>query len=741
MFLVMNYLRGMILRDNIEFINNIELKNYKGYRQTQNGEPRVFDLNADLILITGKNGVGKTTLLEALDWVLNHPDTNNGDAITSGEESGFIRINGEEFPVNGRGSVDRNSLNTVSSFFYQENVKALACNEVIQLLEPQSKPSVQIKQGLKDLQQELGSWQNKLNTLKYKKDYEKDRKFLAGKISEIVEQLPDKSEIKLRLKKRTFIISNGNLSSGWVSQVNNLAKSIGEVSNRVEPVGAKLAEKFIHIGTSLLEFKKPKQDSLGIDEKSVHLNQKLLESLKFLPVNFFFKRQSEAESGELGESSCLKYITPTKSAELNGQLTSIGNVNGYSSHINKLEKKQDELRKNYRYLSEQKIILSDENSSVIDWIDSFKGNIDKWLHAWDNHSDKENVSSIQRKLKTELNELKTLSVKRNDEVKIELSSIESKGKEVSEELNLLVLAFNVLRDIEQNSQQLLPLLEKEFFSLNELREFVENLLTQSQVKDVNEVSNEVKLIEGLGYTFHKWAELEKEKEYDEKNATDLDKLDVVESIISSASIICKSEASSKSQFLSLISTIPKVELKLLVENMNQLLASFHFPDDFLPITLDNDGRGANWGFRTNSDVKFDDLSTGQKSQLAICWTINLNLVLTKRLGHKVIGFDDFTTSLDMNQMIPASVLLRKLAYANDSDAAKRQVIITSHHEDLTNRLLDFLLPPDGKTMKVIQFEDWSVNNGPSYKCYDVDMKKLNQDGLESAIKGAMSTDY
>jgi energy-coupling factor transporter ATP-binding protein EcfA2 len=728
------------LQNNIEFISKIELKNYKGYRQTENDEPRVFDLNADLILITGKNGVGKTTLLEALDWVLNHPDKNNGDAITSGEKNGFIKINGEEFPVIGKGSVDRQSLNTVSSFFYQENVKALACNEVIQLLEPQSYPSVEIKQALKQLQQELSLWQNKLNTLKYKKDYEKARKLSARKISEIVEQLPDKSEVKLRLKERTFIISNGNLSSGWVSQVNNLAKSIGEISNRVEPVGAKLAEKFIHIGTSLLEFRHPKKDNFDQDEKPVQLNQKLLKHLQLLPINFTFKRQSKTDSEVFDKSLSLVYITPTESTMLNGHLTSIDNVNAYSSRVKQLEQKQEKLRKDYRHASEQKVILSDKNLSVMDWIDSFKGNIDKWLHAWDNHSDKENVSSIQRKLKTELNELMKLSVKRNEEIKNELLHIELKGKEVSEELNLLVRAFNVLRDIEENSQQLLPLLEKESFSLNEIQNFVENLLTKSQVKAVNEVSNEIGLIEELGYTFQKWGELEKEKEYDEKNATDLDKLEAVESMISSANIICKSEISSKSQFLSLISTIPKVELELLVSNMNQLLASFHFPDDFLPITLENNGRGISWGFRTNSGVMFDDLSTGQKSQLAICWTINLNLVLTKRLGHKVIGFDDFTTSLDMNQMIPASVLIRKLAYADESDTSKRQVIITSHHEDLTNRLLDFLLPPDGKTMKVIQFEDWSVNNGPSYKCYDVEMNKLNQDGLEDAIKDVINID-
>ncbi|MBR9828172.1 MAG: recombinase RecF, partial [Oceanospirillales bacterium] len=205
--------------------------------------------------------------------------------------------------------------------------------------------------------------------------------------------------------------------------------------------------------------------------------------------------------------------------------------------------------------------------------------------------------------------------------------------------------------------------------------------------------------------------------------------------------ISKQESSTRSQLLSAVEVIPQAELKQLLKNMNRLLASFHFPDDFLPIKLENYGtpKMPKWGFKTKSGVQFDDLSTGQKSQLAICWTINLNLALSEQLGHRVIGFDDFTTSLDMNQLIPAAVLLRKLAYADANDSWKRQVIVTSHHEDLTNRMLDFLLPPQGKLMKVIQFEDWLPRSGPKFKCYNVDMGKVKEDGLQDAVKRVVQT--
>ncbi|MCU7998883.1 hypothetical protein [Shewanella sp. SM95] len=176
--------------------------------------------------------------------------------------------------------------------------------------------------------------------------------------------------------------------------------------------------------------------------------------------------------------------------------------------------------------------------------------------------------------------------------------------------------------------------------------------------------------------------------------------------------------------------------------MNSLLDKFHFPKGFLPIKLSNTGTDKKpaWTFETQNEVKFSDLSTGQKTQLAICWTINLNLALADTLNHQVIGFDDFTTSLDMNQLIPAAVLLRKMAYANDGDKWKRQVIVTSHHEDLTNRLLDFLLPPQGRSMRVIQFEDWSPKTGPSFNCFKVEMGEQTSSisRAESAIKRLFS---
>jgi energy-coupling factor transporter ATP-binding protein EcfA2 len=708
----------------MEVVRNIELENFKGYRCFSNGNPHKFDLDADLVLITGKNGVGKTSLLEAMDWVLNHPKESSGDLLTNGEKSGSVCVNGNEFQVTGKGKVDRRHLSTVSSFFYQENIGALACNDIIQLLEPDNKPAAEIKQDLKKLQVELDAWQRKLNALKYRKNYEEERRVLADKINTLVVLLPEQSPLRNLLEARSLTINSGNLSSKWDSQVKNLSRAIGDISNRAEAVGARLPQQLGHIGRSLIELNAPQTIPPQYDALPIPLGKGFISTLQNLPRDLEIKKWSASDNPFPGELESTLYI----STELNV----------YAETIKGLEGKQDELRKKYKVLADLKAGFSGDGTSLLHWVETFKANVDGWLRAWSDHTEEHHIGTLKDQLLSNITELKSHSIERNNELQFEISKVEEQGKELANQLNQARRLQAVAKEIELHSSQLIPLLSEPSFSIKELEDFVSVSAVEEKVQTPSKIQqhNELDIAHQLGAVFKRWEQLEIDKEQDENNVADIERIELAEALISSASVICKHESSAKSQLLSLVGAIPKAELEQLVQNMNDLLSSFHFSEDFLPISLENGGteKNPNWGFNTRSGVKFEDLSTGQKSQLAICWTINLNLALADKLGHRVIGFDDFTTSLDMNQMIPAAVLLRKLAYANDDDSWKRQVIVTSHHEDLTNRLLDFLLPPEGGTMKVIQFEDWSVEKGPNYKCYNVDMGNVDPEGLEGAIK-------
>ena len=262
--------------------------------------------------------------------------------------------------------------------------------------------------------------------------------------------------------------------------------------------------------------------------------------------------------------------------------------------------------------------MQGNGGSLLSWIDEFSENISSWLIAWEDHPSKLEVSNLKQGIENHLDALSNLASSRSSELRDQLDKFTSEGKAVAEQLNQIKRYQVIARDIDTHSTELSPLLDKSSFTVEDL---AKNAPVESEV------------IYQLGSAFTRWANLEIEKLEDEASATNLESVELAEKMISDALAICKQESSAKSQLLSVIGVIPQAELL------------------------------------------FEDLSTGQKSQLAICWTINLNLALSAQLGHSVIGFDDFTTSLDMNQLIPAAVLLRKLAYADADDGWKRQVIV------------------------------------------------------------------
>ncbi|TQQ77366.1 AAA family ATPase [Vibrio cholerae] len=722
------------MSNNIDTIQSIGLENFKGYRASEDGGAKKLDFTiagqpADLILVTGKNGVGKTSLLEAMDWVLNQSNVGAGGFITTEENKGAVSINGKRFELNGKAKTDHKKLSTVASFFYQENIAGLACDEIIQLLEPENKPGEEIKRSLKALQAKLEDWQRQLHTLKYRKNYDEERKTLAGRVNELVDKLPHDLPFRQLLVDSTLTLKNGNLQNKWDSQIRNLSSSIGNFSNLAEPIGSQLPNQLSHIGHSLLEYRGRQVDFSEKGNEPPAFTKEFLSTIQSLPANLFIKKWSED--------------TILARSELENTLFVGSDTDIYADTVDELEKQRIELTYEYQRLNKLQAQLQGDGSSLLTWIDGFTDNVSSWLEAWDEHPDISDIIDLKQGLQVQLEKLSTLTNARSVELRGNIEKVTESGQAVTASLNQIKRSQVVVRDINAHSNHLSQLLNEPNLTVEGLTDYVSNYLEtiKTPVAEGASVVSETDIIHQLGRVFTNWSALERQKIEDEANAIDWDGLEHAEKMITDALAISKQESSARSQLLSAVEVIPQAELDQLLKNMNQLLASFHFPDDFLPIELENYGtpKMPKWGFKTKSGVQFDDLSTGQKSQLAICWTINLNLALSEQLGHRVIGFDDFTTSLDMNQLIPAAVLLRKLAYADANDSWKRQVIVTSHHEDLTNRMLDFLLPPQGKSMKVIQFEDWLPSSGPKFKCYNVDMGKVKEDGLQDAVKRVVQT--
>lgn len=706
-------------------ISSIELQNFKGYRYNQGQTNNRFDFdNADLILITGKNGVGKTSLLEALDWTMNQ-DGIPKKYLNQDEKTGLVVVNGNKFDIGEKNHVG-DFLKTVSTFFFQEHIKELACNEVIQLLEPDNKPAHEMKASLKSLQIELEKLQQKLQQSKYRKDYEAERKKFAGIITEKTESLNNDNPIKALLKSSTLTINNGNLQSKWDSQIRNLSKGLSELTSNNKVIGESIPEYLAHIEKCLrdVELKimadKPEQD------KNLEFDPAFFDILEQLPVELEVKWLDGRKGNNLSPSSLDLLIVDV-------------DENKYLPEIKKLLPEQEELRKEYQKVSDviRKLIDSD---SLENWLNSFHENIEQWLSAFDNDAESVSLAKIIEDLTYNLDKLKVISQKKLKELYQQRIKIEDQGKRISTEIQRLNLYSTAAVQFNRFNFELKEKFQEKTLTVGEALSYAKNKL--AKLPKAQFENNDIYSLKILIGTFRDWSSIEYDKQVDEKNISQPESIENAETLLSSAIKICKQESGINSQLLNLMSEIPAVELQSLTENMNSLLNRFHFPKGFLPIKLSNTGtdKKPTWTFETQNKVKFSDLSTGQKTQLAICWTINLNLALADTLNHQVIGFDDFTTSLDMNQLIPAAVLLRKMAYANDRDKWKRQVIVTSHHEDLTNRLLDFLLPPQGRSMRVIQFEDWSPEAGPSFNCFKVEMGEQTSSisRAESAINRLFS---
>lgn len=713
-------------------VRNLVISNFKGYRQHQPEKPIELDLDdADLILVTGKNGVGKTSILQALDCCLNQ-GLIPSKFLTEKEDTGFVSVNGVPYPVQKDLYQDK-SLASVSTFFFQENIARLACSEVIELLEPENTPGLIIKNGLQNLLKQIEAWQLQLQQKTYAKDYETERKKQAQLVTECVKQLPDDFPAKASLLQSTLTLTGGILQNKWQSQLRNLSAALSKVHGLPEVVGESTPIHLDHIATCLKELNIQYINSRLDTDKPQEKYQLLLRRLQQFSesINVYWREESDSYNDI--------FDTESGTNELEPETLIVGiNQSYYDGQIQSKKDLQEDLRAQYKNVQLSLESLS-EITSIEAWLQTFRANTENWLRVFDGDDDSEKFIEITQSIAAEADVLLALANDRQHPLLGNRASIESAGKQISIEIQQLVLAKSLAETLQSFSEELLPFFGGKTFSINELITHITSKISEPHKTSIS--VSEPDFVLRLVETFFSWAKLEIDYELDRQNTLQTEAIGQAKEMLASAQKICKQESGARSQLLSLMGEIPAVELQNLTATMNSLLDKFHFPRDFLPIRLENRGtKKPEWTFITSNGVKFDDLSTGQKTQLAICWTINLNLALTDTLKHRVIGFDDFTTSLDMNQLIPAAVLLRKMAYAKPNDKSKRQVIVTSHHEDLTNRLLDLLLPPNAYKMRVIQFEDWSPITGPKFRVLKVDLgeQESSPEKIKLAVKRAFS---
>lgn len=174
--------------------------------------------------------------------------------------------------------------------------------------------------------------------------------------------------------------------------------------------------------------------------------------------------------------------------------------------------------------------------------------------------------------------------------------------------------------------------------------------------------------------------------------------------------------------------VPAGPLREIAGVLTDVLRRFRLVDGVLPIELRAEGPASEQTlcYRLGQGRSLRSLSAGQQAQFGLAQMVALNLAFSRRLGHRVLLFDDVITAFDLAQLVPTCVLLRQLAYGGPEtgetqtgDAQdRRQIILSSHREDLTNRLIDLLLPPRNRSLKVVTLTRFEAGRGPGCEIYE-----------------------
>ena len=704
----------------IERVKKLKIKNFRGFK----GE-HIFNLDADIILLSGKNGVGKSTMIYALDRLLNGYSKNGilskiGNNITSvGSDSPFtIQINEEnalskeeEFFISKDDTYSR--LYELGSIFYQEYFNDIGLEDILKILSGDLS-TMQFKPLLNNIRDSFIPQLKSVYLPSTIDVFERRREFFT-KWKEIIEELKKYEQFKDI--KQNFLFDNKGTPNLIESQFYNFLIDRSKKLNVDKNYENIDKNDFLEILRNIRDF---------FDEFSSKTDQVSTSNETDFWKNLYkyINHRVERYDGKLNifAEELKIYLIPDDKQleflelELNNRKTVLEKLNKEIEKIEKSLKKWSILGQPSfeEILNALPLYANSMNdlkdvyypTEVVLWLKNISKNIEK-------------ITEVFNLWYEKLRKLKEQKEKEKDSLKLEVSFITELI-----DFNKSIAKLNLKNKIIDKLSKTGSVLLKDILTGN----------IQEQKKALKDIVLEI--IDILNSQIEKENRLKEEvssqKKYKNQNK--------IEKIIEYTEKVIRKENGTNAVLLAITNTIPEQKLKELTYTLNSILRFFHFPHEFLDIKIINSGtkKKPKYIFATSKGKKlnYSNLSTGQKSQLAIAWTIGLNYLLSNKLPHKVIMFDDVTTSLDLAQLIPSSLLFRKMAY---SDSNNRQVIISSHHDDLTNRFVDFLMPPPGKKFKVIYFEDWTFENGPKYKEYmvksnDNDNNWLNTDFYKKKIK-------
>jgi len=712
-------------------VKHLALSRFRGF---VNVDPVTLNTDADVILITGPNGFGKTSLIDALCLLLTKHYYEERRPLTSclnthgpspGSDFALIRALveledlGERtveltvkdtskglpdilFP-DGLGPVDLPSeLAARSSFFYQDLLDKLFEEEddqgtrLLEFLAP-------IPKEVKDIQQAItqakGEWQKWASSelqkmaskegLPSEEEIGQKRKDAAIAFKQAWYKLVEVSEAEIgialpyRSEEWLFVLKSDNLRSGWERELRNLAADcLGQVSpdrlpfnaDDTVPTSLRLIEEALGVLRNRAVYQVK-----GIREKLSYLLEDLPDEATFLPPEDCAK-----EEQEIAETSGMVDELRKELALLERLEGQFDNPNGGPDFLAILMTLRDRGREWLR--------LPDVGpdlhppSQVTEWLSmaisyDMDGLVEQ-LTCW-----KETITGKRREAMEQVSNLQKL--------------IRTK-KTVLEKSRAM---HELLRD---------PRLESELTPNGEVSLPVKVARLKELLQGNGRENNVLKAIENVQRAITNWLQLE---EQDHRRKTALRQkasYNVAKESVDSISEALTREEGKNSILKGVLVTSEKTieDFKKIV---NEVLDRFRLVEGVRPVSFSP--RRVRKGepllqIKAGDGRPLSAFSTGQKAQLGLSVLLGLNYSLHRYIRHNIIALDDVTTAFDMAQLPRTAALIRQIAYATEEPSIRRQVFIVSHHEDLTNRLLDFLIPPKGRELRILNFTGWSSDTGP-----------------------------
>lgn len=700
--------------------STVSLQGFLGFPPTS--APTPIALDGDIVLLTGSNGVGKSSLLEAIAFretggsCRSNPGLFINRAETS-EPKFALRFDCDVRPLESdqKGNVasppawwladeaDRRRHLRVVYFhphyldrLFEENHGASGAS-FLDLLAPLPQRVEHLRGALKQatgrVDEQIGHLQREAGLITADEKNQTRRQF-AAELNTLAtawrEQVPQAVDWLGDFSTERLVIKNGNLRNNWSGELGNLVKqfqqklgSIGEgitISDLANPADS------LQALATLARLTVASAGSATAAE--ARLTSTLIEALiRLTDAEWAAVRSSAQERHERRFSAELK---EKRSVEERDSIRRIRNAMGrgegdFPRWVADLRKRGGLWRELLR--GDRQVVPAPEEFKV------WHRKLDTLIESW------AGVEGAWAEWAAKLDDREKL-------LSFELEKIQTENRNW---LQLSTMADTIEKLAQQNRR-----VREILIRADKPADFVD-AVTQHASAGAHAVG-----AEEFANACSRWAQRERDFAEDEERQRDPALVDLQQRLTKlielGNAITAEAGNSTKSRLGQLQQEVLGKAMKPMEDFLNDAIDRFRVFDTVRPIRLERFAKtadGKRLALRVGRPPRdIAQTSSGQRSQLGLLMFMALHYGMRTTYPSRVICLDEVTSSFDLAQVPRLALLLRQIGYAPLGTEFQRRIFIASHNEDFSQRLAEMLTPPAGRSLRIVRFTGFDPEKGP-----------------------------